>query len=155
GTEALRLVEPGAGLHAHADARRPKTRILAESARFEEPLFAGLELRESAQERLAGLANQRRDGASRIGGRPGMQTRRGVEELPPKDWVVINFRLHDGETGSGTLLPGMPKGGFDEVLDRQFAIGLRGDDHRVFPARLGQQPEARPPALEHARGLVG
>ena len=155
GAETFREVQPRAGLYAEADAGRPKARIAGVATWFEQPRFAGIERGERAMKIGAGLAQDRRDDTRGIRGGTDAQARGGVAELAAKNRIVIDLGFEDAEARGGTFLPGVTEGGTHEIPDRQIAIGECADDDRIFPARLGVEPQRGTPILKHARRFVG
>ena len=69
-----------------------------------------------------------------------------IAQRPAKCGVVVHLGFQNRQARGTALLARMAEGGLHQILDRQIAVGLIGDDDRILPAGLGKELQARSPA---------
>ena len=153
--EALREVEPRAGLDVVADARRPDQAVVVELARRDQPLLAGLQRRQSPAQLVAGRLDQRSHVRGQIAAVADAEGLGGVEDLPEQTLGLARRADEDDQRPGRALLPGMAECRRNDVARRQVRVRCRGDDDRVLAAGLRQHGPLGTPAAEQRRRLGG
>ena len=153
--EAFGASEPGTGLHADPDPRRPEPAVVGATCRLEQPTLARFEPGERSLERLARPIDQRRQIGDEVARRADSQRRRSVANPFEEARVVVERRLDDRQAGSRALLTGVTEGGSDQVGNGPIDVGGSRDRDRVLAAGLRVQTKFRSPRVEHRRRGVG
>ena len=152
-SEPLVEMTPRTGLHTDLHARSPEQALIIETFGRHEPGLTFVELRERANERRLGRANDRPDVGGELVTGPDAKAGHRVNELRRERRIVVEGSLDDRETRGTALLASVTEGRLHQVLHREIDVGTGGDDHRVLATRLSEQAQRWLPRGEELGGL--
>jgi hypothetical protein len=130
--EPLRLHAP---LHSGTDKVRIAIHV---QMRHDGPGLARFELFEPTFQHAARRADKRADFRRELPSRTDLNALHGVGQRVAELSIVVHLVFEDEQGGRRALLSAVTERRMDHVLDRQIAVGQRGDDRRVLAASFGE-----------------
>jgi len=130
GAEALRAMEPGAGLDLVAHSGAPQ--VVAEIPGLHQPTFAGIERGERTVESIVGRTDQRTHRRLDRSRRAELDALHRIDELSTEPIRPTDVAHQNRKARRRTLLSAVSERRLHEVGHRQVEVGVRRDDQGIL-----------------------
>src|SRR5699024_1459569 len=151
--EALVEVVPGTRLYVIANTRGPQGAFLIELFWLNQPLLAGIQLGQTAQQFIARWLNEAVHRGLYFKAGADCEATYGIEKLIAQAVRFAGCTDEDDEGGCRTLLSGVAKGRVVEIRDGEIRVCGWGNNQRVFARGLGREVHLWAPGAEQLTGI--